>query len=270
MEAPPALSVRPHELLMKAGDVIYLQNTVSDGVYIIIEGRVQISHESDDKIHNIAVLDAGSLLGEVGAIEQTPRSVTAKTLTSCKLLFVDANTFRRIFKDGDPLIRYIIETLANRLRATYSASEDANSGHSEAFYTTQFASRENIMIGADSPIVETVLPVPIEIMSLPFKVGNVHSKEPMAIVTNTELKLPLFKHRSLSDHHFEIVSRQGELWVRDLGSKHGTIVNSRIISRFGEEGVAHLHLGLNRIVAGSSDSSIRFLIQVPWTEEKVG
>ncbi len=269
MKAPTVLSARPHELLIKAGELIYMQNTVSDGAYIIIDGRVQISHEVEGKIHNIAILDAGALLGEVGAIEQSPRSVSAKALSDCKLLFIDSLTFRRIFKDGDPIIRYIIETLANRLRATY-AEEDKNSDHGEGFYATQFSRRDSIMIGADSPIVEAVLPIPIEVMTLPFKVGNNYTNEPSATFTHTELRLPLQKDQSLSDHHFEIVERQGELWVRDLGSKHGTIVNSHVISRFGEEGVAHLHLGLNRVVAGGSDSSVRFLVQVPWVVEKVG
>lgn len=268
MEAPTALSARSHELLIEAGDVIYKQNTVSDGVYIIIEGRVQISHDIGGKLHTIATLEAGSLLGEVGAIEQTPRSVTAEALTNSKLLFVDSDTFRRIFTDGDPLIRYIIETLANRLRTTYTSSEEDNAAGGEAFYTTLFTRRDNIMIGADSPIIAAVLPKPVEISSLPFKVGNKHSNGSIAAVTHSELLLPLPKKKSLSSRHFEIIDRSGELWVRDLGSKHGTIVNNRIISRFGEEGVAHLHIGLNRIVAGSSDSSVRFLVQVPWKDEK--
>lgn len=268
MEAPPALSARPHELLIKADDVIYKENTVSDGAYIIIDGRVEISHDIDGKLHTIATLEAGSLLGEVGAIENTPRSVTAKALTDSKLLFIDGDTFQRIFKDGDPLIRYIIETLANRLRTTYSSDEDVSVAGGEAFYTTLFTRRDSIMIGADSPTVAAVLPIPVEITSLPYKVGNNHSDDPMAVATHSELLLPLPKRKSLSNQHFEIIDRSGTLWVRDLGSKHGTLVNNRIISRFGEEGVAQLHVGLNRIVAGSSDSSIRFLVQVPWTEEK--
>lgn len=269
METPSALTTRSRELLIKAGDTIYEQASVSEGAYIIIDGQVQISNVVEGKIHIIATLDAGSLLGEVGAIENTPRSVTAKALTDSKLLFIEAATFLRIFKDGDPLVRYIIETLANRLRTSYS-SEEAKDGRDEAFFTTKFKNKDTIMIGADSPIVDSVMPLPLEVLSLPFKVGNSSSQEPMATITNSKLKLPLYKYRSLSDKHFEIIERGSEIWVRDLGSKHGTIVNNRIISRFGEEGVAHLHIGLNRIVAGSSDSSIRFLVQVPWKDEKDG
>lgn len=268
MEAPTALSSRSHELLIKAGDTIYEQASVSDGAYIIIDGRVEISNVIDGKSHIIAALETGALLGEVGAIERTARSVTAKALTDCKLLFIESDTFLRIFKEGDPLVRYIIETLANRLRTTYSSSEDDGTDSDEAFYATLFTRRESVMIGADSPIVAAVMPIPVEIMSLPFKVSNSFVSAPSATTTQTELDLPLPKHNSLSKPHFEIIDRSGTLWVRDLGSKHGTIVNNRIISRFGEEGVAQLHLGLNRIVAGSSDSSIRFLVQVPWKDDK--
>lgn len=268
MEAPTALSARSHELLIKAGDTIYEQASVSEGAYIIIDGRVEISNVIDGKTHTIASLEAGSLLGEVGAIERTPRSVTAKALTDCKLLFIESDTFLRIFKEGDPLVRYIIETLANRLRTTYANEDENQTADGEAFYATLFTRRESVMIGADSPIVAAVMPIPVEVMSLPFKVSNSFKGTPEAVTTQTELKIPLPKRNSLSKPHFEIIDRSGTLWVRDLGSKHGTIVNNNIISRFGEEGVAQLHLGLNRIVAGSSDSSIRFLVQIPWKDEK--
>lgn len=270
METPIALSARSHELLIKAGDTIYEQASVSEGAYIIIDGQVQISNVIDGETHIIATLEAGALLGEVGAIERTARSVTAKALTECNLLFIEADTFLRIFKEGDPLVRYIIETLANRLRTTYSSDDENQTAGGEAFYATLFTRRESVMIGADSPIVAAVLPIPVEIMSLPFKVSNSYKSAPSAVTTQTELELPLPKHNSLSKPHFEIIDRSGTLWVRDLGSKHGTIINNRIISRFGEEGVAQLHLGLNRIVAGSSDSSIRFLVQVPWKDDKKG
>ena len=269
MEAPRALNIRPHELLIKAGEVIYSQNEVSDGAYIIIEGSVKISREEDDEMHDIAILDAGALLGEVGAIEETPRSVTATALNAVKLFFIDSKTFRRVFKDGDPFIRYLVETLANRLRTTYAAMDTNNQNHGEAFFAAQFTKRNSFMIGADSPMVEAVLPVPVEISSFPFTISNCqYYNETEAIVTDTELRLPFQGEQSLSIPHFEIVMRGGSLSIRDLGSKHGTIVNSHTISRYGKEGVAQLHLGLNRIIAGSSDSFIRFLVQVPWEEVK--
>ncbi len=268
METPANISNRSRELLIKAGDTIYEQSSVSEGAYIIVDGRVQISNMADEETQIIATLDAGSLLGEVGAIENTPRSVTAKALTNCKLLFIESNTFLRIFKDGDPLVRYIIETLANRLRTTYSSEDESQTTDGTSPLATQLSNSDTLLIAADSPAVKSVMPRPIKVKTMPFKVGNSSSQDPMAATTNTELKLPLYKYRSLSDEHFEIIERGSEIWVRDLGSKHGTIVNSNIISRFGEEGVAHLHIGLNRIVVGSSDSSIRFLVHVPWKDEK--
>ncbi len=268
MEAPSALSIRPHELLIKAGEVIYAQGDVSDGAYIIIEGRVKISRDEAGDVHAIATLDAGALLGEVGAIEESPRSVTATAITESKLFFINSLTFRRVFKDGDPFVRYLIETLANRLRDTYATSERGKS-HDEAFFAARFTSRNSFMIGADSPMVEAALPDPIEIMSFPFTVSNYQQSQEEALISHTELKLPFPDSRSLSIPHFEIVHREGQLCVRDLGSKHGTIVNSQKISRYGREAVAPLHIGLNRIIAGSSDSFVRFLVQIPWVGEKV-
>lgn len=269
MKTPDALSARSRELLVKAGDTIYKQDTVSDGAYVILEGRVEISHDSEGKTHRIATLDAGALLGEVGAIEKTPRSVTARALTDAKLLFIDAKSFHKIFYDSNPLIRYIIETLANRLRASYSGAGE-HRGHDDAFYAEQFSKRESFMIGADSPIMEKLIPTPIEIMSIPFTVSNSPNVADEVTMTQSELLLPLPDHPELSIPHFEILHRDGKLMVRDLGSNFGTIVNSHAISRYGNEGVATLNPGINRIVAGSSDSFIRFLVQVPWVEKRGG
>ena len=41
MGAHKALSSHSRELLIKSGETIYQQNTISDGAYIIIEGRIE-------------------------------------------------------------------------------------------------------------------------------------------------------------------------------------------------------------------------------------
>lgn len=268
MKSPDTFSVKPREILMNADQTIYQQGDVSDGVYVILEGRVRISHDDHGENHEIATLEEGTLLGEVGAIEETPRSVTAITLSKCKLFFIDAESFRRVFKDGDPFIRYLVETLANRLRATYTETQDdKKTPKDKDYYTSELTHRKSLVIGADSPVVKSVLPVPVEIRSMPFSVGNHRVAGAKPSITRTALKLPLLKHHELSNPHFEIVSRDNALWIRDLGSKHGTLVNDHTVSRYAEEAVARLHPGLNRIVVGSRDSSIRFLVQVPWQED---
>ena len=58
----------------------------------------------------------------------------------------------------------------------------------------------------------------IAVHPLPFRVGRLHG-----------LSLYLASE-SVSKEHAEIESREGVLWVRDLGSKNGTFVRGRRIS----------------------------------------
>ena len=62
----------------------------------------------------------------------------------------------------------------------------------------------------------------------------------------------------MAPEHFVIERRDDRLFLRDLGSVLGTLVNGVRVASFEQTDTAPLKPGINRIVVGGIDSSIAF------------
>ncbi len=56
------------------------------GMYIILEGSVEIYREDRDQTLVFAILNAGDFFGELALLEDLPRSASARTRSYCRLL----------------------------------------------------------------------------------------------------------------------------------------------------------------------------------------
>lgn len=73
-------------LQYRAGQVIFLQGYPADYAYIIQSGDVEIYLELPDKTEqHIATLGIGEMFGELGILDDAPRSASARALTDCEL-----------------------------------------------------------------------------------------------------------------------------------------------------------------------------------------
>jgi hypothetical protein len=240
------------------GDTIYTQDSESAGVYMILEGQVDIWRAEGEQAHHIASIGGGELLGEVSVIERSKHSVTAKVSRPTNALFIEGDAFRRSF--SDPLVRHVVNTLATRLRSSYAITaaieEDSDQG------TAVAKSSKPTIEGASRVVADKFLTF-IEMEEFPFLVGNIASTEKHSISTNNSLRVPLTNLRELADAHFEVVRRDGGLSIRDLGSPQGTMVNGESLSKYGLKATAKLMEGKNEIVAGNNESPVRFIVTVP-------
>lgn len=245
------------QVTFNEGDTIYEQGSPSEGVYMILDGQIDIWRDEGENSHHIAALGSGDLLGEVSVIERKDHSVTARASKNTIALFISAEGFRKSF--SDPLVRHVVHTLAARLRSSYAVKESIESGSDQP---VTFKSKLPT-IESGSRIIAQKLLTFIELKEFPFLVGNVSNAEGNAVVATGSLKIPLAGVPNLSSDHFEIVRRDGGLMVRDLGGGHGTIVNGTEIRKYAMSATAKLKIGKNTVVAGGADSSVRFTILVP-------
>lgn len=240
------------------GDTIYEQGSESSGVYMILDGQVDIWRTDGEQAHHIASISGGELLGEVSVIERRDHSVTAKASRPTNALFIDADAFRRSF--SDPLVRHVVNTLAARLRSSYAVSRaiEEETGVSSA----QQKSDKPTIEGASRLVADKFLTF-VEVTEFPYVVGNIASQEKHTIASPSSLKIPLTGVVELCDNHFEIIRRSGALYVRDLGSPHGTLVNGDALSKYGISATARLKAGKNEVVAGGAESPVRFTVTIP-------
>lgn len=241
------------------GALIYRQNAEPTGVYMILTGEVEIWHEHAGEMTLIATIGEGELLGEVSAIENEPHSVTAKAKGGVTSLFIPVAAFRKTF--SDPLVRRVVHTLASRLKSSYTtAPMDAASWRQ---HDADGRPDNVVCLEAGSRIVAECLLTFVEIKEFPFSVGAFASATHQSVVNASHMKVPLGHLAEMSDPHFELLQRDGALWIRDMGSAQGTIVNGEALSRYAMTATAKLTTGENTIIAGGAESPVRFIITVP-------
>ncbi len=98
------ISLPPDELIFSAGDK-------PDFVYFILEGTIAIYLNADDKQQTI-LLKQGHLFGELGAISDTPRSGSAKTIQPTQLARIEVTKFQE-FHDRYPQLQQLLKSLKN-------------------------------------------------------------------------------------------------------------------------------------------------------------
>ena len=100
-----------------AGDVIFLADEEADCMYEIIDGCVGIYSDyrtNDAKL--LTKLHAEAVFGEMGVLDDMPRSATAVCLTDCTVLVVKAELFMQFFQDKPAKVLEILQQMCIRLR----------------------------------------------------------------------------------------------------------------------------------------------------------
>ena len=105
------------EKTLKPNEVLFKQGDSGTEMYLIRSGKVRISRSAGDKEKVLAMLKEGDFFGEMAIIDGSPRSATAAAVDDVKLLIVDKDGFNAQLK-SNPMINYVLETMARRLRDT--------------------------------------------------------------------------------------------------------------------------------------------------------
>lgn len=99
------------------GEVIYSEGFAGDAViYVIADGKVEISTQCDEKKIVLATLGKGEFFGEAALLPSEPRAHTAKALSFCQLTVVAANVVEEELERVSPLLRHIVRTMIRRVK----------------------------------------------------------------------------------------------------------------------------------------------------------
>lgn len=98
------------------GDVIFREGEHSDSAYLIVSGQVRIVRIHDaDAPETLAVLGQGEYFGEMGAIDNKPRSATAMALGPVLCMSVGQDEFMDMLlnrpQDSIELLKILFERL---------------------------------------------------------------------------------------------------------------------------------------------------------------
>lgn len=106
-----------HNKIYKAGETIIKQGDIGDSAYIIEEGRVEILvKKQNGDIENVGTRGEGTIIGEMGIVDGSPRTATIKAIEDCRLLEITHDDFGSRLESSDPVIQMISQVILTRYR----------------------------------------------------------------------------------------------------------------------------------------------------------
>ncbi|MFL9910032.1 Crp/Fnr family transcriptional regulator [Paraburkholderia sp. RL17-337-BIB-A] len=136
------------------GEVIYSEGYAGDAaIFVIADGKVEISTYCDEKKVVLATLGKGEFFGEAVLLSSEPRAHTAKALSFCQLTVIAADVVEEELGRVSPLLRHIARTMIRRVKkkddilATYTHADFLPGVVSYAHVLALMAGSE----GADRP-----------------------------------------------------------------------------------------------------------------------
>ena len=101
----------------KDGEIIFRKGDKSDAAYLITQGQVEILQMRRDGVSEaLAVLSRGEYFGEMGAIDDKPRSATARAKGAVACMSVGRDEFMDMLLNRPQEAIDILKVLFERLR----------------------------------------------------------------------------------------------------------------------------------------------------------
>ena len=96
--------------IMSSGDA-------TDSLYIVLSGRLKVMmSDSEGKEVILAILGPGEFFGEMGLIDDEPRSASVVTIEACELLAIAKRDFKKCLLENNEMAMAVMRGLVRRLR----------------------------------------------------------------------------------------------------------------------------------------------------------
>jgi CRP-like cAMP-binding protein len=252
------------ELKFNPGDIIFSEGEDSRQAYWLSTGRVGITIGTQSGQKMLAQLGPGQLFGEMGLIDDLPRSATATALEPTEVEVIDEDTFESAVIGRPERLSGYLAALFERIRTADSqlqaeinkrTKQEAPSPEVAAPVSVRLESRYS---GAASDQLQAIS---VSIDHFPYRIGRKISKGMTPFVLN-DLEVEDPAPYNISRNHCSIEIDGGNVVVRDRGSAHGTIVNDHPLNVRDGDIIRQLIEGENDLLFGNERSPHRFVVIV--------
>lgn len=114
-----------HEAVFEPGTIVFEEGVVPDRFYVLVEGRVEVWKDWGREGQDIlAVKEPGSSFGEMGLIDDLPRSATIRVTERAKVLFLNKEDFRRLIHEKSSIALVLMRSVSKMVRQSNEAFID--------------------------------------------------------------------------------------------------------------------------------------------------
>lgn len=244
----------------KAGETIFQEGDPSDEAFVIHSGQVEILKATPDGEARLAILGDDDVFGEMGILEERPRSATARAVDDVNASSVNHEEFVQLILNNPQEGMSLLAALFERLRTMNQMVLD---------YQTQAGAPSAILashappvrIFSDSPETEGIVPTEgLPVTKFPFRIGREPASEESAAMAFNDLSVADHEPFQVSLNHCAIDLDAEGILVRDRGSKNSTRVNGAKIGARAFRHTARLKSGDNEVLLGETDSPFRLRV----------
>ncbi|TAJ98441.1 MAG: Crp/Fnr family transcriptional regulator [Chloroflexota bacterium] len=99
------------------GAMLMGEGDATDSLYIVISGRLKVMMgDADGKEVILALLGPGEIVGEMGLIDDSPRSATVISIEPSELLAISKREFHKCLAENFDMVMGVMKGLVRRLR----------------------------------------------------------------------------------------------------------------------------------------------------------
>ena len=242
------------------GEIVIQEGGRDSCAYIILSGTAEVFKKAGDREVRVATLGKGQVFGEMGLIENRPRSATVKALNELEVKRIDRPHFNELLQKKPSVLIPIMKCLFERLR---QASDMLAQGGPDSETAMGRERRVDvIMEGQTAEAKQALGNCKLQVSKFPFLIGRDTQDLDKDVFYYNDLFIKEEKPYVVSRNHLAITIEKGAVWVLDRGSAFGTIVNGVEIG--GESGLSRARLDKdeNQLIIGPATSKFIFLVGV--------
>ena len=100
------------------GDIVFQEGDPSRSAYLLVSGNVELTMTGDKGPVTLAHLVAGEMFGEMGILDESPRSATARAVGPTTVRVIPRQQFLKSLKTDPATALQVMRKLVDRLRST--------------------------------------------------------------------------------------------------------------------------------------------------------
>jgi CRP-like cAMP-binding protein len=116
-----------HERHLIRGDILFNEGDPPEALYLVLRGRlaIAIANPIDRRESVVALMETDDLFGEMGMLDDGPRSAMARALEPTTVLEIPYEPILAMFEADPRLLWNVTRLLAQRIRVTDEALADS-------------------------------------------------------------------------------------------------------------------------------------------------
>ena len=265
----------------QVGQIIFRAGEESGEAYRILKGRVGISRIVNGNPMVLALMGEGDILGEMSLVTDKPHSATAQALELTEVEVMTEEEFNRlILKDPERIIPYL-SNFFERLRTVMDSLAVEPQLRKDDITTqvtppsdppTTAVSNEGkqwvVHLKADNPLTEKrSLSPEVTVEKFPYRLGRKELSGESNVFCNNDFTINDSIPFQVSRNHCLIEREGSRFFIRDRGSRLGTIVNGEYLGIHAARVKVELKPGKNLLILGMDSSEIRYTVTLEAPED---